>query len=268
MSVWTDNHPRYCKSCGAAVGKSKHYCPNCKPVHKRGQHRPKEKVCEWCGMAFRAECSSARFCSLTCANKANGPKTAERNRRRRKTFSCSLVWASCLICGKQYIRRGQLRACSAVCADEGRRRRRTVVDAKRKTPRQFKCEECGVAVETEYGDKRRRFCSGECCSRHNSRVSKPNARAKRRLRKSAGFVASVSKSAIWKRDHGRCQLCGEKIDRRHRAPHPLALSLDHIVPLSKGGTHEPANVQLAHFGCNSRKSDGVGPQGNQLRLLG
>jgi 5-methylcytosine-specific restriction endonuclease McrA len=29
--------------------------------------------------------------------------------------------------------------------------------------------------------------------------------------------------------------------------------MDHIVPFAAGGTHEPANVQLAHRVCNSRK---------------
>ena len=39
-------------------------------------------------------------------------------------------------------------------------------------------------------------------------------------------------------------------------PEPLAATLDHIVPLSCGGEHSEANVQLAHFLCNSTKSDG------------
>jgi len=38
-----------------------------------------------------------------------------------------------------------------------------------------------------------------------------------------------------------------------KAPHPLSMSIDHIIPLSRGGTHEPDNVQLAHFICNSIK---------------
>jgi 5-methylcytosine-specific restriction endonuclease McrA len=39
--------------------------------------------------------------------------------------------------------------------------------------------------------------------------------------------------------------------------------LDHIVPLSRGGTHEPSNVQLAHYGCNSKRG-AKGPA--QMRL--
>ncbi|MFJ9212987.1 HNH endonuclease [Streptomyces sp. NPDC102264] len=34
-----------------------------------------------------------------------------------------------------------------------------------------------------------------------------------------------------------------------------APSIDHVIPLARGGTHEPANVQCAHWLCNAIKSD-------------
>jgi 5-methylcytosine-specific restriction endonuclease McrA len=43
-------------------------------------------------------------------------------------------------------------------------------------------------------------------------------------------------------------------------------SLDHIVPVSLGGTHTWANVQLAHLRCNVSK--GNRPANEQLRLVG
>lgn len=50
-----------------------------------------------------------------------------------------------------------------------------------------------------------------------------------------------------------CQICGKSVDKEIKYPNPLSASIDHIVPLSKGGTHTKDNVQLAHFLCNSRK---------------
>ena len=41
---------------------------------------------------------------------------------------------------------------------------------------------------------------------------------------------------------------------------------EHIVPVSLGGTEDPRNLQLAHFGCNSAKRNRI--CGSQLRLLG
>lgn len=75
----------------------------------------------------------------------------------------------------------------------------------------------------------------------------------RRGRKRDAFVERVSPTEVFERDGWKCQLCGESVrpfvDPRHR----LAPSLDHIVPLALGGKHERANVQCAHYGCNSAK---------------
>lgn len=48
-------------------------------------------------------------------------------------------------------------------------------------------------------------------------------------------------------------------------PHPKAPTIDHVVPLAEGGHDTRANVQLAHFLCNSIKGRG-GSQ--QLALIG
>jgi 5-methylcytosine-specific restriction endonuclease McrA len=60
---------------------------------------------------------------------------------------------------------------------------------------------------------------------------------------------------IFDRDGWICQLCGTPVDRDLKWPHLWSKSLDHIVPLSKGGHHVRANCQLAHVTCNVRKGD-------------
>jgi 5-methylcytosine-specific restriction endonuclease McrA len=50
-------------------------------------------------------------------------------------------------------------------------------------------------------------------------------------------------------------LCGEPLAMAEQVPHPLAPTIDHVIPLARGGWHAPDNVQAAHFLCNSRKSD-------------
>jgi hypothetical protein len=62
-----------------------------------------------------------------------------------------------------------------------------------------------------------------------------------------------------------CGICGKKVNKKHKHPHKQAATLDHIIPLSKGGKHEKKNVQLAHYSCNSRKNNRVGI--DQLRLF-
>ena len=61
--------------------------------------------------------------------------------------------------------------------------------------------------------------------------------------------------AIFDRDGWRCQLCGGHLDasligQRHNHQRP---SIDHVVPLSRGGTDDATNLQAAHLRCNEMK---------------
>lgn len=53
----------------------------------------------------------------------------------------------------------------------------------------------------------------------------------------------------------RCQVpgCGRLVDLSLRVPDPDAATVDHVVPLARGGDDTWANVRLAHFLCNVRK---------------
>lgn len=68
------------------------------------------------------------------------------------------------------------------------------------------------------------------------------------------------------RDHWRCHICKTRVGKKIAWPHVRSASLDHVVPLSKGGAHDPSNVRLAHLGCNSAKGNRGG--GEQLLLIG
>lgn len=57
-----------------------------------------------------------------------------------------------------------------------------------------------------------------------------------------------------------CWLCGHNIAYEIRGPlagrHPLAFTLDHLLPLSKGGDLlDPANARSAHRRCNSARGN-------------
>jgi len=55
---------------------------------------------------------------------------------------------------------------------------------------------------------------------------------------------ALSRRAVFARDEHRCQYCGCTAD-----------SIDHIMPRSRGGTHEWENVAAACRPCNLRKRD-------------
>jgi 5-methylcytosine-specific restriction endonuclease McrA len=58
-------------------------------------------------------------------------------------------------------------------------------------------------------------------------------------------IPPVNRREILRRDHYTCQYCGSN---KH-------LTLDHIIPRSRGGQHTWDNVVIACEKCNSRKSD-------------
>jgi 5-methylcytosine-specific restriction endonuclease McrA len=83
----------------------------------------------------------------------------------------------------------------------------------------------------------------------------------------SAFVEDVRKAVIAERDRWKCQLCGKKVNKTLRAPHPMSWSIDHIVAISVGGEHSYANTQLAHLGCNVAKGHRT-RQATQLALIG
>ena len=55
-----------------------------------------------------------------------------------------------------------------------------------------------------------------------------------------------------------CGICGKPVDFSYKNPHPLAPTVDHIIPVSKGGhPSDIANLQLAHRCCNRAKADSL-----------
>ena len=90
----------------------------------------------------------------------------------------------------------------------------------------------------------------------------------RRARKLAIASEPYTTSEIGDRDDWRCLLCGKPVSKAIRFPDGGAPSVDHIVPLSRGGTDLRSNVQLAHLRCNLSKHNRTLPQGEQLRLIG
>ena len=57
-----------------------------------------------------------------------------------------------------------------------------------------------------------------------------------------------SKSNLYLRDQYKCQYCGNEFSRSH-------LTLDHVVPISRGGKTEWTNIVAACNPCNSTKGN-------------
>lgn len=62
------------------------------------------------------------------------------------------------------------------------------------------------------------------------------------------YDTNVTLAKVFKRAFGWCGVCGKWVQPKHA-------SMDHIHPVSKGGTHTYDNLQLTHLICNLRKGD-------------
>lgn len=68
------------------------------------------------------------------------------------------------------------------------------------------------------------------------------------------YDSSVTLDAVMHQGGGRCQICGRQLDKTDKGLQP---TIDHIIPMSKGGAHVWSNVHLACLSCNARKKDSV-----------
>ena len=227
-------HLRPCRQCGT-VFRTQHgalYCsPECKQAGNRERQRRRPvrhnpRLCAWCGATYRPTKRNARYCGRACKREHEAHCYHERQRpeRERRVAERELE----------------------------REARRAIADVQRLIRDECSrraCDECGTAF-VPVGGTRQRYCSRRCGRRAVKRDAKHSRR--QRERKSG---QRVSMRRIAERDGWRCHLCGRRV-RDVKAPNPLSPTLDHLVTLADGGVHEPSNVRLAHFACNSARGTG------------
>ena len=71
------------------------------------------------------------------------------------------------------------------------------------------------------------------------------------LAKYAGYPNTgvpFSRRGVFERDNGQCQYCGVYVHKR-------AMTIDHVLPVSRGGGTNWTNCVLACQRCNHSKSD-------------
>lgn len=115
----------------------------------------------------------------------------------------------------------------------------------------LQCEYCGRTFEQHYG---RHFCSKKCRNKHhNLREQRRKDTRTKRAKKNGNYDKSITLAKVYKHDHGVCYICGKHLilnDDYNRSDAP---TIEHVVPICKGGTHTWNNVRLACRACNTAK---------------
>lgn len=88
---------------------------------------------------------------------------------------------------------------------------------------------------------------------------KPNGR--RLNGRGSKWITKKRRREIYQRDGWRCGYCGRGLRSL-----PAERTLDHVVPVSRGGGHENANLKMACKRCNDQKQHR--PRATWLRLNG
>lgn len=98
----------------------------------------------------------------------------------------------------------------------------------------------------------------------NGEVSIPkgsNRHKCRAIKYGCEYDSKITLKKLIKRDGLQCAICGGVCDWNDHSwseySGPTYPSIDHIIPMAKGGGHTWDNVQVAHMICNSRKGDKV-----------
>jgi len=139
-------------------------------------------------------------------------------------------------------------------------RRRTAEEEKNRTYT-LTCDQCGETFIR--GRRKKKHCSKLCTTRSSWKRAEVSRRKK--LKENGRIQWDITLDKVCLRDEGVCHICGEVCDKEDYVitdqgyyiageGHP---SIDHVLPVSKGGTHTWDNVRLAHRRCNTLKRDKV-----------
>lgn len=95
-------------------------------------------------------------------------------------------------------------------------------------------------------------------SEKRERISRQKGSYAARMRSLGIFepeMEDVDPLEVLERDSWVCQICFEGIDSKIIWPDLRSPSMDHILPVTRGGSHRMENLQASHLGCNIAKGD-------------
>ena len=213
----------------------------------------RKDYCLYCAGSMRKAKPQARYCSRKC-KLANDHRLLTRKHRLQrlkngKNLPGKLVICKHPFCQQPFIKIKSQLFCSKYCAAN--------YNWKKRSPNGFgdrcavyikHCKDCGNLVT-----RRSRGGIALCPDCRRNRHRAINARRNHK-RRAAGY-ASMNINDLALRDGQRCHLCHRKIDLSLSGRATWGPTIDHILPVSLGGTNDPSNLALAHRCCNVRRGN-------------
>lgn len=214
----------------------------------------KDCVCCFCGVSFKLNPKSKRagkFCTRDCSFKSKARIKSERESLKRIKENNS---ADQLKSEHNKVKSVTKRVVIAYIAFLLRKIRN------RKTSQSY-CGDCGVPTGLKFGMPSRMRCRD--CSRERAkstesyRASKRRSKAKRKaIERGAVTAEKIDPLLVLSRGMWRCYICGISTPKSLRGTNSdNAPEVDHVHPISRGGSHSYDNLACICRSCNSKKSN-------------
>jgi hypothetical protein len=247
-----------CQTCDQAMtGRKRKYCkPECYPSYK-----PKSLMglehCQHCGKKLDATVGAGRpkrNCSRLCRERHR----QKLNRKPANTFACEY-------CHSQFEATTKRRFCTQPCRYQGnllQQKAKYKETQKAKYPDGLATKPCGWCNEPRTFEYRK---GGHNAFHPKCTIEAQRARYRIKTVKRQGLVNKPSRLAADEvvRIYGNnCAVCSEPIDLTLLRTSKMGLTVDHWIPLSKGGSDDMSNLRPAHWICNRRKSNSLPKETN------
>lgn len=193
-----------------------------------------------------------KVCSVQCRNKKSTLlQKAKRDAERRPV--------QCTECGTEFLSRTlKLYTCSKTCsvARGSRLSGESWQKSKQSRPhfKEIECSYCSRPVTVPSSFTQKIVSHPEC------KAERKKARNRIKQTRRRGYRATLRNLSVEKmgdRDNWTCHICREPVNPLLPSNHREGASVDHVIPLSRGGSDEPENLKLSHWICNVRKSNKV-----------
>lgn len=252
---------KHCPICDKEIPYRKKFCSNSCSNINRGRLRIPQYtcVCVVCGKEYynkrRGHGNEGTYC---CSHEC-GWKLHAKKRENGVVIgkSCNVYFQQCLYCGSAFTSKLKRMFCNENCFVMKRRE-----EYKEKHFKISVCIWCKKEFVGEYEIGKvgynTRCCSVGCRKEayHSNRMKNGRiAKHKRKALIRGVYVERVNHIEVFMRDGWKCQICGKQLKKESKVPHLLAATLDHVIPLNRGGVHSRSNTQCACFMCNSLKRD-------------
>jgi hypothetical protein len=229
-----------------------------RPIDSRGW--VPQETCAYCGQDVVNK-PNAKYCSGRCAYQARIIEQRKRihttKRRQGLPIPGDIVPCANPQCFNAAIYVNLRAFCSDHCQQYVQCNKQWLGEGPSSRIYFYPCPDCSTPILHRSQNGSHKVCP-PCRLIRNKAINARKSHARRAI---GPPVLSVNEIA--ERDGCRCHICHRKVDMSLSGKAKWGPTIEHIVPVSQGGTNDPGNLALAHRYCNTAR----GNRGHSQLLL-